>query len=95
MSKITFKEVMTCITNIVIINVILTIILIVWVTDDDLANLPSSRGDRFVSIFYYLITTFTTTGYGDIYAKSLRMKCVISLYMIIIFSLTVSFLFNF
>jgi len=77
------------------INLFFTIILFTWATDDDLNNIPKAWGERFVSIFYYLITTFTTTGYGDIYAKSVRMKLFISAYMIIVFSLTVSFLFDF
>ena len=95
MSKVTLKEVFTFIGYILIINIILTLMLVFWVTDDDLNNLPQSRGERLVSIFYYLITTFTTTGYGDIYAKSVRMKLIISFYMIIIFALTASFIFEF
>jgi hypothetical protein len=95
MSKVTLKEVFTFIGYILIINIVLTLMLVFWVTDDDLNNLPKPRGERLVSIFYYLITTFTTTGYGDIYAKSVRMKLIISSYMIIIFALTASFIFDF
>jgi hypothetical protein len=95
MSKIRLEELFICITYIIMINLFFTMILLTWVTDDDLNNIPEAWGERFVSIFYYLITTFTTTGYGDIYAKSVRMKLFISAYMIIVFSLTVSFLFDF
>ena len=70
MSKIRLQELVICITYITMINLFFTIILFSWVTDDDLNNIPKGWGERFVSIFYYLITTFTTTGYGDIYAKS-------------------------
>lgn len=77
------------------INLFFTVILFTWATDDDLNNIPKPWGERFISIFYYLITTFTTTGYGDIYAKTIRMKLFISFYMIIVFSLTASFLFDF
>ena len=95
MSKIRLEELVICITYIIMINLFFTIIIFSWVTDDDLNNIPEGLTERFVSIFYYLITTFTTTGYGDIYAKSVRMKLFISAYMIIVFSLTVSFLFDF
>lgn len=95
MSKVTVHEIVICVTYILMINLFFTIILFAWVTDDDLNNIPKAWGERFVSIFYYLITTFTTTGYGDIYAKSVRMKLFISAYMLIVFSLTASFLFDF
>ena len=95
MAKVTLREVFIFCSFIIIINTALSFILILWVTDDDLNNLPQPWGERLVSIFYYLITTFTTTGYGDIYAKSVRMKLIISFYMIIIFALTVSFIFEF
>ena len=95
MAKVTLREVFIFCSFIIIINTALSLILILWVTDDDLNNLPQPWGERFASIFYYLITTFTTTGYGDIYAKSVRMKLIISFYMILIFALTVSFIFEF
>jgi len=95
MSAIRANEIITCITYILTINLLFSLFLFSWVTDDDVSNLPKSPTERFISIFYYLITTFTTTGYGDIYAKSNRMKLIISFYMISVFSLTVSFLFEF
>ena len=95
MAKVSLREVFIFCSFIIIINTALSLILILWVTDDDLNNLPQPWGERLASIFYYLITTFTTTGYGDIYAKSVRMKLIISFYMIIIFALTVSFIFDF
>ena len=95
MSKLTTREIFIAFSYIVILNVFLSLLLVFWVTDDDLNNLPESWGDRFISILYYLITTFTTTGYGDIYAKSSRMKLLISVYMIIVCAFTVSFLIDY
>jgi hypothetical protein len=93
--KLTLKEVLMAMLYITIFNVFLTLMLVFWVTDDDLNNLPKTWEDRFISIFYYLITTFTTTGYGDIYAKSSRMKLIISVYMIVVCALTVSILIDY
>lgn len=95
MSKLSAREIFIAFSYIVILNVFLSLLLVFWVTDDDLNNLPESWGDRFISILYYLITTFTTTGYGDIYAKSSRMKLLISVYMIIVCAFTVSFLIDY
>jgi hypothetical protein len=95
MSKITFNEIKKICIFILSVNILLSLFLFLWVTDDDLNGLPKNNKDRFVSLFYYSITTFTTTGYGDVYAKSNRMKLVSCLYMILIFSVTGSFLFDF
>ena len=95
MSKITFKEIKKISIFIIAVNVLLSLFLFLWVTDDDINGLPKNNMDRIISLFYYSITTFTTTGYGDVYAKSNRMKILSSLYMILIFSVTGSFLFDF
>jgi hypothetical protein len=95
MSKITFKEVKKICIFILSVNILVSLFLFLWVTDEDMHGLPKNNKDRFVSLFYYSITTFTTTGYGDVYAKSNRMKLVSSLYMILIFSVTGSFLLDF
>jgi hypothetical protein len=94
MANITSEEIFTSVFYILCINIIITIFLFSWATDDDLNNIPKEPLDRFISLFYYSMTTFTTTGYGDIYAKSNRMKIVISLYMIFVFAITVSLLFR-
>ena len=95
MSKITFKEIKKISIFIISVNILLSLFLFLWVTDDDINGLPKNNIDRFISLFYYSITTFTTTGFGDVYAKSNRMKLLSSLYMILIFSVTGSFLFDF
>ena len=94
MGSITYKEILKCFLYITIVNLAFTLLLFTWATDDDLNNIPKPPFSRFISLFYYSITTFTTTGYGDIYAKSNKMKIIVSLYMIFVFSITVSFLFK-
>uniref|UniRef100_A0A6C0AQL0 Potassium channel domain-containing protein n=1 Tax=viral metagenome TaxID=1070528 RepID=A0A6C0AQL0_9ZZZZ len=81
--------------TIIIINIFFALLLIPWVTDKDVAGLPQKTVDRFISLFYFGITSFTTTGYGDIHASSNRMKLLITTYMVLVFSMTVSFLFDF
>jgi hypothetical protein len=80
--------------SILFINILFAFLLLVWVTDNDVHGLPKNTLDRFISLFYYGISTLTTTGYGDIYAKSTRMKIVISLYMVLAMSGVISILFN-
>ena len=92
---------------IVIANILFSIFVLTWATDDDINGLPPINkndknsntyyniSDRLIALFYYGIATFTTTGYGDVYAKSSRMKILMSLYMILVVSASASFLFNF
>ena len=91
---------------IVIVNILFSIFVLSWATDDDINGLPPlinkndksnkyNISDRLIALFYYGISTFTTTGYGDVYAKSSRMKILMSLYMILVVSASASFLFNF
>lgn len=89
MGKVTFTEVTKVALFAIFINFLVSLFLFTWATDDDLNNVPEAPLSRFVSIFYYSITTFSTTGYGDITAKSNRMKLFMSLYMILIFAVTI------
>ena len=91
MAKVTFNEVAKVALFAIIFNFLVSLFLFTWVTDDDLNNIPEAPLSRFVSIFYYSITTFSTTGYGDITAKSNRMKLFTSLYMILVFAVTIVF----
>jgi hypothetical protein len=81
--------------SILFINIIFAFLLLIWVTDKDIHGLPSNILDRYISLFYFGVTTLTTTGYGDIYAKSNRMKLIISMYMILTMTGVVSLLFTF
>lgn len=58
-----------------------------WVTDDDISNLPKNPVDRFLSLVYFSVTTFTSTGYGDIAPKSTRAKMVLTAYMASVFAI--------
>ena len=105
------KEFIRVFSVIVIVNILFSIFVLSWATDDDINGLPPllnkngkndknsntyyNISDRLIALFYYGIATFTTTGYGDVYAKSSRMKILMSLYMILVVSASASFLFNF
>jgi len=100
------KEFIRVFSVIVVVNILFSIFVLSWATDDDINGLPpilNKNGkndnniisDRLIALFYYGISTFTTTGYGDVYAKSSRMKILMSLYMILVVSASASFLFNF
>lgn len=62
------------------------------VNHEDLNHLPVDKADRFVSLFYYSIGTFSTTGWSDIYAVSLRMKLFTALFIVTSMSLTITYL---
>jgi hypothetical protein len=68
------------------INTAFSLFLLSWVTDDDIKGLPSDTLKRFMTLFYFSITTFTGTGYGDLTATSDRARLVMSIYMISAFS---------
>ncbi len=60
-----------------------------WVTDDDISNLPKNPIDRFLSLVYFSVTTFTSTGYGDIAPKSTRAKMILTAYMASAFAIVI------
>lgn len=68
-------------------NLIFIIFLFLFATDKDFSGLSKDPLERFVDIIYFIITTLTTTGYGDIVAKSMRARLIISLYIIFIFAI--------
>lgn len=78
------------------INIFFSLFIFFWATDEDIHGLPNMNNsiDRMITLFYFGISTFTTTGYGDIYPKSLRMKLIISLYMILVVSGSASLFFD-
>ena len=95
MGKVLINEIVKAAVSIVLINVLFTALLMPWVTENDIYGLPLNIHDRPISLFYFGITTFTTTGYGDMYPKSDRMKLCICLYVVVVASLTASFFFDF
>lgn len=62
-----------------------------WVTDDDISNLPKNPFERFVSLVYFSVTTFTSTGYGDITPKSTKARVAITIYMAVAFSIVIAY----
>jgi hypothetical protein len=95
MSRITFSEISRVFIITMLINIVFALFLLTWANDDDIIGLPKQTINRYISLFYFSITTFTTTGFGDISAKSDRMKIVLSIFMISMFAGIVSFIFEF
>ena len=78
---------------IVVVNLGFALVTYLFVTDKDCAGLSKAVGfSRFISLFYFGITTFTTVGYGDIHASSIRFKIFMSVYMIVSMSIAISYL---
>lgn len=84
-----FKGVAQLIVILLIVNVIFSAFLYSWVTDDDITNLPKKPSERFMAIFYYTVTTSTSTGYGDIVPKSARARVASMALQIVMFSIVV------
>jgi len=82
-------SVVQLIVALLIVNVIFSAFLYSWVTDDDITNLPKKPSERFMAIFYYNVTTSTTTGFGDIVPKSTRARVISMAHQLIMFSIVV------
>lgn len=98
MTKITAREILTIFTGSLLINIVFAIFLYSWVTDKDIENLPKEPLDRFLTLFFVAITSFTTIGfgeYGNVRVQSRRLKIIITIYILLVFSGAASFFFNF
>ena len=71
------------------LNFVFAAFLYSWVTDDDISNLPKERKERFWALFYFTVTTSTSTGYGDIVPKSIRARMTSSALQILMLVLVV------
>ena len=93
MSIIKLKKIIEYALYIIFFNIIFALFLYQWVTYDDLhnINMVDTPLNIFINLFYYSMTSFTSTGDGDLYAKSIRMKLCSSLFMVIIFSILFSY----
>lgn len=98
MSRVTFKEVMTVFTAALLINILFAAFLYPWVTEEDIENLPQDSWNRFLTLFFFSVTSFTTIGFGEygaVHVKSLRLKMIITVYILLAISGAASFFFNF
>ena len=92
---ITATEVLKLVLAALVINGLFALVLYFWASNSDIGGLPAGGWSRFVALFYFGVTTFTTTRYGDLVAKSTRMRAVVAAYMILVFAGALSFLFDF
>ena len=83
------KSVAQLLVILLVVNVIFSAFLYSWVTDEDITNLPKKPSERFMALFYYTVTTSTSTGYGDIVPKSTRARVASMAVQLIMFSLVV------
>lgn len=74
----------------ILYNICYILFLFFWASDNDIKGLPSHPIERLVSLFYYTVTTMTTTGYGDITAVSPRARIIVSSYMLVNFYILVT-----
>lgn len=72
------------------INFVFALWLSGWATDEDFSGVFGSPFERFTDFFYFGVTTFTTTGFGDIVPKSRRARYTAILYMVVVFSAVVT-----
>lgn len=73
----------------ILLNIFFSLFVYSWATNEDIGELPSKPLDRFSSIFYMNISTFTLTGSSKP-IKSKRAQILMSMYMLIVFSALVS-----
>jgi hypothetical protein len=73
------------------INTAFAAFLTSWVTDDDIEGLPSDPARRFMRLWYFSVASFTGTGCGDdtVRVVSDRVRFVISVYILTIFSVVI------
>lgn len=95
MGQIKLSEMYKVISVAVVTNLIFASLLFVWVTDEDIEELPTNPFDKFLTLFTFGLATFTTSGFVNTNAKSRRLKIVSALYVILVISGLLGFFFNF
>ena len=73
-----------------IINFLFSFFIYSWATNQDIGDLPSNPVDRFTSILFMNISTFTLTGSSKP-VKSKRAQILMSIYMLVVFAALISF----
>lgn len=74
---------------IITVNLLFAAFMYMWATDDDISNLPKEPGKRFMALFYFSVTTSTSTGYGDIVPKSIRARAFSVALQLLMFTIVV------
>ena len=95
MAGVTLKEILKLLLVAFVANGLFATALYFFASNTDLSGLPAGGWERYAALFYFGVTTFTTTGYGDIVPRSARMRLIVAAYMIAVFAGAISFLFDF
>lgn len=73
------------------LNVLFASFLNAWVTPSDMHGLPHDKNGRLFTLFYFAMTTFTTTGYGDVIPRTRMLQLMSSMYMLFVYAFVVTF----
>lgn len=98
MARIKAEEVLKVFTTILVANIVFAALLYPWITEEDIENLPIEPVDRWLTLFFFGVTSFATIGfgeYGSVRVKSRRLKILITFYILLAISGAVSFFFDF
>jgi hypothetical protein len=98
MARIKAEEVLKVFTTILVVNLLFATLLYPWVTDEDIENLPTDPVDRWLTLFFFGVTSFATIGFGEfgsVRVKSRRLKILIIVYILLAISGAASFFFDF
>jgi hypothetical protein len=98
MTRIKAEEIVKVFTATLLYNIVFALFLYVWVTDEDIENLPNDPLEKAWTVFFLAITTFATIGFGEfgsVRVRSKRGKLVITFFILLAISGAASFLFDF
>lgn len=94
MSRITLEEITKVFAIALLTNTLFALALYPWVTKEDLSEVPEDPLDRFITLFTFGLATFTTSGFVNTNATSRRVKIVSALYVLLVISGAISYLFR-
>lgn len=69
-----------------VINLAFTLFMLLWVTEKDLSNLPNTFPEKFISLFYFSMVTFTSIGDNHHYPLSSRMRLVAATFTLFVYA---------
>ncbi len=92
------QEFWILVTAAILLNAGFASVLLLFTTDDEFEYTKPPKHQnwlqRFFTLFYFSVSTFTTVGYGDIAPNSPRVRFLVTLFQICVFGGLVSVLFN-